>query len=563
MHSQTCRFCGRKLGLLERWRHQHYCSAECKASFEKENARLAVEWLSELNRTRKPATPPPAPKESEPEDFPEPAEPGFVPQPEPVGNDQPIRVLGFPAAKPMKASKRKEESGGLGDRIPSRIAMANEVKRIGRALWVNVESDAAEGPDSYRTDGRYAIYAPEIHLDESVLALPVAECEALDVTAEVRDFPAASIAFAADAFDWKFSSKKPGRRVPLAEPELKAGCCELPIVAAPPEPAEIERGEIEMSWPPPCEAELPGLSLALAAIDFRTGRQKPKPFVPAAPESAASYPHPPQPAVSQSYPGTPYPQPYAAPVQPYPAPFYPAYPTPVYPVGYPVVTVPAHSPPAADTLIHALMSATATRTAGQATGAFDATAITSILPALLASGWLRIEPDFAHLLPEEVETPEADDPAWVLPAIEALSPEAAMPARPRLAAEWSSTLTDTSLEQLEPCFCDIPVKARDGEDAVPMIGQAIRPNHAVLVATELRPTELMGIGTASYEPDSDVRTVPAEPECEPLKALRPEARLQPGKPGWRPRDIAVRIPLRPHDLSFLDIPMEAGPWARE
>src|ERR1700752_1358913 len=150
MPSLTCRFCGRKLRILDRWRPQYYCSVECKQSFEHENARLAVEWLSELNpaKSKQPEPRPPRPELDD--DFPEPDEPGFVAQPLPVGSDCTILPAGFPAAQPcVRPSRRNEETHGVSDRIPEHVAMAHEVKRLSRAIWLCPPMLEETGPDSY------------------------------------------------------------------------------------------------------------------------------------------------------------------------------------------------------------------------------------------------------------------------------------------------------------------------------------------------------------------------------------------------------------------------------
>jgi hypothetical protein len=147
MHSLTCRYCGRKLGILDRWRHQHYCSVECKQSFQRENARLAVEWLSELNRTAcKPET---APSE---DDFPEPVEPGFVAQPLPVGNDLPIRAVGFPTLKPGRDCPRGQPY--LARHLALCAASSRGVLRPRRLSQRRTLSDLCTGNRQCRTGSR-------------------------------------------------------------------------------------------------------------------------------------------------------------------------------------------------------------------------------------------------------------------------------------------------------------------------------------------------------------------------------------------------------------------------
>ncbi len=48
--SMTCRYCGAKLGLVERWRYGDFCSKEHKEEFATENQRLAEERLKSLRR---------------------------------------------------------------------------------------------------------------------------------------------------------------------------------------------------------------------------------------------------------------------------------------------------------------------------------------------------------------------------------------------------------------------------------------------------------------------------------------------------------------------------------
>src|SRR5262245_38778875 len=139
MQQTGCQHCGRKLGMLERWRHGHFCSPECKQAFEQESARLAVQYLEEFRHVgrkrpepEKPVraevpkkTEAPPKKDAQPE--PEPAMQDFSDQVEPEFVDAAVRALGFPPAGPVSKGFRLKEEAWLGlDKVPERVMRARE-----------------------------------------------------------------------------------------------------------------------------------------------------------------------------------------------------------------------------------------------------------------------------------------------------------------------------------------------------------------------------------------------------------------------------------------------------
>jgi hypothetical protein len=504
-----------------------------------------VEWLSELNRTaRKPEI---APRD---DDFPELAAPGFVPQPMPLGHDLPIRAAGFPYLKPgIRLNRRKEESFGIADRIPGKVAIAHELTRTSRAIWLSapLPPEASLRADAYRSNGRFPIYSPEIGHAEHALAVPVASCLATLLCGTVCDVPVTAMAFSADPFDWKASIAQPVLHLVMPSPELTAGCCDLPFEARPYVGEDVRRPAITPERTRTAELELPPLDIALASTDIR-GTARPEPPHPFA--AAQNPPHPSHPSPATSY----------------SPPFYPPV---VYPVPYPVAVPSLHELPPTGALLSSLMSASAARRAPatnvQTKGtAVDAATIASILPALLASGWLRIEPEMAHPVQVEPSPLREHEPEIADSGFEPLG-HSTTPRIPRLNWVVSHDPAVAGLCELRqfPCHAGISPAAETEPLApspalsspfptIPFSG-GLKPSTALYaLELQLRVTKAV---IASVDVDwLDVLPQPVLPRSLPPLPL---------KPAWKRRRLRVQPSIHPLDLSAFDIPAEAGEWARD
>jgi hypothetical protein len=370
----------------------------------------------------------------------------------------------------------------------------------------------------------------------------------------VCDVSGIPTAFRVDPFDWMSSTCKPVRHLDLPSPELTAGCCDLPLEAWPYVGDEIRRSPIIPDASRAAELELPLLDIAVAATDIR--------------ESERPAQHaPPQPAnVAQNPPMTSFP--YPAPN--YPPPFYPAYPPVMYPIAYQMAVPPTPELPPTDALISALMSASAARPAQpagvQTKGAtvVDAATIASILPALLASGWVRIEPEMAHPVRLEPAPLRESEPDMAASTSEPLV-QAATPGMPRLHHFTNPALDVACLHELEafPAHVEItPFKVTMPVDSTPAVS---------LRSQEVTLSSGLGRSTASYPLEPELREAsaafcPVDADCiaVPLQPVRPRiAHPQRLNPAWKRRRLEVQPSIHPLDMSLFDIPAEAGEWARE
>jgi hypothetical protein len=160
----TCRLCGARIGILERWRYGDFCSREHKEEFAFENERLAEEILRDLRRPGSASEPVAIPRLITPE----PAEAVAAaeveePEPEAAGH---IAQQGASPVRPAKAAVKDEaprtkpgwkEFASLAnlDRVP--VSAAKSKMPSSRLLWVE------EPP---REEGSY------VHVQKRSLGLP-------------------------------------------------------------------------------------------------------------------------------------------------------------------------------------------------------------------------------------------------------------------------------------------------------------------------------------------------------------------------------------------------------
>jgi hypothetical protein len=217
----NCRHCGDKIGLIERWRYEHFCGKECKAQFEEESARLSLELLThrtgkqekpQATRTKGPGagsqTSPaaPAPATTPAHEMPEPAEAAFLAQTEPGASDLLVQAVGFHKSPPLAAGRKDKAKGKEKDwpkfpegGMPERIALEQETRRQKRALHQSVGLLPPPLLDDYWWPELLAVFSPETEHGgaeyagmEAAWAVPLPPNERV-VVARAEDLPGRSM----------------------------------------------------------------------------------------------------------------------------------------------------------------------------------------------------------------------------------------------------------------------------------------------------------------------------------------------------------------------------------
>lgn len=282
----NCGHCGRKLGFLERWRFQQFCSQTCKENSERELPAeqpvedraaaepSAVEALPDrtfaLKRGARPGAaeaPPPDPPEAR-----------FVAAPDPGSHSKPFDIVGFHRAAPSARKDRK--SGGQTvvfseGRIPSRVALEHEARRLRKALRIPSRHEAPTVVDSYYWSEILALFCAELihHMEfQPRLAPLVWEVPAEDPC----DEPAAAHSFAQE---WP---EAPPQIAAAPAPVQNAGFrfqdldsleeCLTSIAAATPGWQVVSVETVQL----PGEASVPRLSVTLAPIQIRGEAPEPQ-----------------------------------------------------------------------------------------------------------------------------------------------------------------------------------------------------------------------------------------------------------------------------------------------
>ncbi|MCL4794319.1 MAG: hypothetical protein KJZ84_07145 [Bryobacteraceae bacterium] len=150
----TCRHCGARIGILERWRYGEFCSREHKDEFALENEKLTEEILRDLRRPLGPAGPVSIAKHAaahapEPEAAPEFEEPD-PPMAEEVPQAEPSALRAAPLVKAEETPKAKpgwKEFASLAnlDR-PAAVGVIKATTPAHRQLWVEDAEPPADGP---------------------------------------------------------------------------------------------------------------------------------------------------------------------------------------------------------------------------------------------------------------------------------------------------------------------------------------------------------------------------------------------------------------------------------
>ncbi len=199
----TCRHCGARIGILERWRYGDFCSREHKEEFARDNERLTEEILLDLHRPVAAAKPVPisrtagTPPEAEvlPDPVAEPEEPdpgmaGILPQRE----AEPVRAKADSTpADPPKTKPGWKEFASLANLDRAGAGSAKSAPPAYRQLWVEDAPTVDPGPYARvlkRILGlphtQYRRRRPALRLLDTLLSIePPAEDPSPAVTAEV------------------------------------------------------------------------------------------------------------------------------------------------------------------------------------------------------------------------------------------------------------------------------------------------------------------------------------------------------------------------------------------
>jgi hypothetical protein len=152
----TCRHCGARIGILERWRYGDFCSREHREEFARDNERLTEEILLDLRRpvaatnpvpiSRAAGTPPEA--ETLPETVAEPEQPdpgmaGILPQRE----AEPVRAKAVTTpADPPKTKPGWKEFASLANLDRAGAGSAKSAPPACRQLWIEDPPSVDPGP---------------------------------------------------------------------------------------------------------------------------------------------------------------------------------------------------------------------------------------------------------------------------------------------------------------------------------------------------------------------------------------------------------------------------------
>lgn len=622
MNSLNCRHCGQKLGLLERWRNGHFCSADCRKAYDAEADKLAVACLVDSTQKKKKPDPPKAvplaavkkkevQEEQEPE-IPEFTGTNFEPQVPPGLGDRAIKATGFPSYTPSQHAKRKENVRIGGDRIPDRVMLLHEERRLARAIWITEQLAEPASPDGYRGHGRYAIYPPEIKRHEVLREIPYARVKPLTDSPQMQECQCRNVPAENEGFNWQQTCSKPRRFFALSTAGIKAGLVGLDLDWREDSAADFILPELSM------EANrdmvmYPIFDEPLAPLKFfpRQMVRRPIQQVPYAgpPAPGVAFPQAivaqeilsqamipqamiPQEIVAQEV--VPYltEQP-PSPVSNEPAwPFMQAAPAPSFAPSMPAIgsghmlqSVPApqqmmpatHAIPAPQ-VVPSLSAypplPTAPATPFYGMGAppqyagpqvwidprqrpgLDPRSIASYLPAMLQAGMIRIDPAFASVVLEEPAELPFSPKGGSLHCL----PSNVSRQLPSLNCDDSATLAFPELEPLSCTSIDASLITRAMElaDMPPQSTTAIPKNVAQFSAHRWSPTSLSPITASHVAGPSGIASslmeeYPAQPSAS--HPLMPAKNKRPGLPA---RQCMSRVKLRVLPMQVFDMPSPAS-----
>jgi hypothetical protein len=199
----TCRHCGARIGILERWRYGDFCSREHKEEFARDNERLTEEILLDLRRPVAAAKPVSITKAggSSPatESLPEPVAELEEPDPDMAGivsqrETEPVRVKTVSApADPPKTKPGWKEFASLANLDRAGAGSAKSAPPAHRQLWIEDPPAVDSGPYSRvlkRVLGlphtQYRRRRPSLRLLDGLLSIdPPPEDPRPAITAEV------------------------------------------------------------------------------------------------------------------------------------------------------------------------------------------------------------------------------------------------------------------------------------------------------------------------------------------------------------------------------------------
>lgn len=178
-----CKFCGSRIGILERWRYGDFCSKEHKDEFAEDLVRLNEQIVQDLRRLPKLFKSPSAQGKAELD----PPEPVAVEEPDPpqgefVASNQPLPL---PWIKPKKVQEELPPKPTKGDqwRVFSRIAdweglppsaLAASQKKQSRFVWIHASEQPLDGPRGTLVSATYPAFLPYPQLRKWLAQMPAA-----------------------------------------------------------------------------------------------------------------------------------------------------------------------------------------------------------------------------------------------------------------------------------------------------------------------------------------------------------------------------------------------------
>jgi hypothetical protein len=178
-----CKFCGARIGILERWRYGDFCSKEHKDDFAEDLVRLNEQIVQDLRRLPKLFKAPSAqakaeldPPEEAASELPDPPRGDFV------AANQPIPI---PWVKPEKVQEELPPKPTKGDqwRVFSKIAsweglppsaFTTSQKKQARFVWINASEQPVEGPRGMLLSATYPAFLPHPQLRKWLAQMPAA-----------------------------------------------------------------------------------------------------------------------------------------------------------------------------------------------------------------------------------------------------------------------------------------------------------------------------------------------------------------------------------------------------
>jgi hypothetical protein len=315
-----CKFCGARIGILERWRYGDFCSKEHKDEFAEDLVRLNEQIVQDLRRLPKLFKAPSAQGKPEPD----PPEEVAVEEPDPpqgefVEANQPAAVAW---TKPENVQEELPPKPTKGDqwRVFAKIAsweglppsaFASSQKKQARFVWINASEHPSEGPRGMLLAPTYPAFLPHPQLRKWLAQMPAAAivrpqdpARLAAIEARTRAVPAPRKQWVDDD-GWRWIAE----RAAVEVPDFTSVLMDYPVAApwtqwtmAPPPPPIAPMRPLPPSGAGPVNAEPPTsgarpLPNQVQAMPTQPGQSpaiQPAPSLPrSAPPPPAANPYPP------------------------------------------------------------------------------------------------------------------------------------------------------------------------------------------------------------------------------------------------------------------------------